>query len=156
MNKKYSFFLTFLTFILLLLSACSSSETQESKQQRKWKQSSLFSSGSYTMIGEENKLGFIYDDSEVVRFYPYKNQKYMWHFWGNKSGDKLDVVATNEKSGKKVKLINQVALAGENNGADTHTPSLMSLPYSGMWKLDAYINDALFGSVFVKVHEAQK
>lgn len=46
-------------------------------------------------------------------------------------------------------------LRGANNGADQHAPSLMFLPESGMWKLDAYVNDKLFGSVFVKVHEKE-
>ncbi|WP_257009368.1 hypothetical protein [Bacillus sp. 7884-1] len=34
------------------------------------------------MIGEKERLGFIYDHSEVLIFYPNKTQKYMWHFWG--------------------------------------------------------------------------
>jgi len=29
----------------------------------------------------------------------------------------------------------------------------MELPKSGMWKLDAYIGDEIFGSVYVKVHK---
>jgi hypothetical protein len=29
----------------------------------------------------------------------------------------------------------------------------MSLPNNGMWKLDAYMGDNLFGTVFIKVHK---
>lgn len=41
----------------------------------KWKESPIFESGSYTMIGEEGHLDFIYDDSENLRFFPNKTQK---------------------------------------------------------------------------------
>lgn len=40
-----------------------------------------------------------------------------------------------------------------NNGADQHFPTNKTLPKSGMWKLDAYIGDEIFGSVYVKVHK---
>ncbi|WP_257208940.1 DUF4871 domain-containing protein [Bacillus sp. AFS031507] len=36
--------------------------------------------------------------------------------------------------------------------ADRHTPSSMSLPKSGIWKLNAYFGDKLFGTVVVKVY----
>ncbi len=122
---------------------------------QKWEQSPLFTSGSYTMIGEEGRLGFIYDDSEVLRFYPDKQQKYMWHFWGESEELKgnLKVVGTHAETDEQITVIEGIDISGALNGADAHTPSLMSLPKSGMWKLDAFIGDRLFGSVFVEVHE---
>ncbi|MCM3393162.1 DUF4871 domain-containing protein [Cytobacillus oceanisediminis] len=122
--------------------------------EQKWNQSPLFKSGNYTMIGEKGRLGFIYDDSEVVRFYPNKTQKYMWHFWGEDQefNGKLKVVAIHENDEEQITLV-EGGLGGDNNGADRHAPSNMSLPKSGMWKLDAYIGDELFGSVYVKVHK---
>ncbi|MFE4523712.1 hypothetical protein ACFRCQ_16625 [Cytobacillus firmus] len=121
---------------------------------QKWNQSPLFKSGNYTMIGEKGRLGFIYDDSEVVRFYPNKTQKYMWHFWGEDQefNGKLKVVAIHENNEEQITVV-EGGLGGDNNGADRHAPSNMSLPKSGMWKLDAYIGDKLFGSVYVKVHK---
>ncbi|KAA0542155.1 hypothetical protein FZW96_21440, partial [Bacillus sp. BGMRC 2118] len=128
--------------IFLILTGC----TDE-----KWEESSIFQSGSYEMIGLKDQLGFIYDDSEASRFYPYKEQKYMWHLWGNPeelSGD-LKVIGTHYGSKEEVAVIAGLPLGGAHNGADAHTPSMMSLPKSGMWKLDAYVNDRLHGSVFV-------
>jgi hypothetical protein len=122
---------------------------------QKWNQSPLFKSGNYTMIGEKGRLGFIYDDTEVVRFYPNKTQKYMWHFWGEEQefNGKLKIVAIHEIDEEEQITVAEGGLGGDNNGADRHAPSNMSLPKSGMWKLDAYIGDKLFGSVYVKVHK---
>ncbi|MCM3718054.1 hypothetical protein [Fictibacillus phosphorivorans] len=77
---------------ILLLTACTLEE---------WKESSLFKSGGYTMIGEKDKIGFIYDNTEVVKFYPSKVQKYMWHLWGSKDleGKPFKVVATSQETG---------------------------------------------------------
>ena len=121
----------------------------------KWEESSIFESGNYKMIGVEDKLGFIYDDSEVTRFYTDKENKYMWHLWGNpeKLKGNFKVIATHNQTNEEVTVIEGLALAGAHNGADAHTPSMMSLPKSGMWKLDAYVDDQLHGSIFVKVYE---
>lgn len=120
-----------------------------------WNESPLFEAGGYTMIGEEGHVGFIYDNEDgISRFQPNKNQKYMWHFWGDEEefdGD-LKVMGTHENGAEQL-LVFEGGLGGANNGADRHAPSNMSLPESGMWKLDAYIGDNLFGTVFVEVHE---
>ncbi|MCM3784533.1 hypothetical protein M3231_16240 [Neobacillus mesonae] len=47
---------------LLLFTAC---EAQSKTKEDQWQESSLFKSGAFTMIGDEGKLGFIYNDSEV-------------------------------------------------------------------------------------------
>ncbi|SES45493.1 hypothetical protein [Psychrobacillus sp. OK032] len=147
------------TVILSLVSAgCNEEEPiKEEVIQHNWKESSLFESGSYTMIGEEGRLGFLYNDSEVDRFYPNKTQKYMWHFWGNEDeliGD-IEVLGTHENSNEEIIVVprKENTFLSPNNGADQHSPTNMMLPKSGMWKLDAYIGDRLFGSVYVKVHE---
>jgi hypothetical protein len=124
-------------------------------QAQNWHESALFESGVYTMIGQKGLVGLIYDDSEVVRFYPNKIQKYMWHFWGKDQvfDGKLKVVATHENDIEQITVLDGLDIGGPNNGADRHVPSSMSLPKSGMWKLDVYIGDKLFGNVFVKVYE---
>lgn len=139
------------------IAGCNDEESVEKKEkviQRNWNESSLFESGGYTMIGKKGRLGFIYDDSEVVRFYPNKVQKYMWHFWGEEQEleGELKVVATHEKEDEEI-YVTGGGLGTANNGADKHAPSNISLPKSGIWKLDAYIGERLFGSVYVKVHE---
>ena len=100
-------------------------------------------------------MGFIYDDTEVTKFYPNKEQKYMWHFWGSDDEFKgeLKVIASHKESGAQFTILENLPLGGPNNGADQHAPSYMSLPKDGLWKLDAYIGEKLFGSVFVTVHK---
>jgi hypothetical protein len=46
-----------------------------------------------------------------------------------------------------------VSPGGPNNGADAHIPSNLSLPTSGLWKLDAYLGGKLKGSIIVDVKE---
>ena len=120
-----------------------------------WKESPMFKVNQYEMIGEEGRLGFIYDDTDVTRFYPNNDQKYMWHFWGNEDefNGELKVIASHKESGEQITVLEGRPLAGSNNGADHHVPSIMSLPKTGMWKLDAYIGEKLFGSIFVNVYE---
>lgn len=139
--------------MLILLLSLSLMGCQQKESNEKWVESPLFSSEGVSMIGQDGRLGFIYDDSEVTRFYPGKVQKYMWHFWGKKEefNGELKVIATHEGSKEQIKVV-EFPLGGSNNGADQHVPSHMSLPESGMWKLDAFIGEKLFGSVFVKVH----
>lgn len=144
--------------LTLVIAGCYDEEPiKEEVLQHNWNESSLFESGSYTMIGEEGHLGFLYDDSEVLRFYPNKTQKYMWHFWGNEDevlGD-FKVLGTHENSNEEIIIVarHDNSIPSSINGADNHYPTNMMLPKSGMWKLDAYIGDRVFGSVYVKVHE---
>ena len=154
---KKRILLIFAVILSLAIAGCKEEESigkNEEVIKNNWNESSLFESGGYTMIGEEGRLGIIYDDSEEVRFHPNKEQKYMWHFWGEEKEleGELKVVATQENEDEEI-LVTSGVLGGANNGADKHAPSNMSLPKSGIWKLDAYIGESLFGSVYVKVHE---
>ena len=155
---KKSLFFIFITIISLVITGCNDEKPlQEEALQDNWKESPLFESGGYTMIGEEGRLGFIYDDGEGSRFYPNKTYKYMWHFWGNEDeliGD-FEVLGTHENSNEEIIIVpkGKNSFLSPNNGADNHYPTNMTLPKSGMWKLDAYIGDKLFGSVYVKVHK---
>lgn len=154
---KKRILLIFAVILSLAIASCNEEESilkNEKVINHNWNESSLFESGGYTMIGEEGRLGFIYDDGEEVRFYPNKVQKYMWHFWGEEQEleGELKVVATHGIEDEEIYVTGGV-LGAANNGADKHAPSNMSLPISGIWKLDAYIGESLFGSVYVKVHE---
>lgn len=106
------------------------------------------------MIGEKDKLGFIYENSEVDQFTPNKVNKYMWHVWGPDVAYKmLKVEAVLEISSKRLHLFETRLSGTPHNGADAVTSSSMSLPKPGMWKLNAYIDNKLFESVYVKVHK---
>lgn len=75
-------------------------------------------------------------------------------FWGEEQEleGEVKITATHENDNEEI-YVTGGGISGANNGADRHMPSNMSLPKSGMWKLDAYIGDRLFGSVYVKVHK---
>ncbi|MBA2177022.1 hypothetical protein H0266_19290 [Halobacillus locisalis] len=114
------------------------------------KPSETFQSGGYTMLGEKDRLGFIVSENET--FQPEQGQKYMWHLWG--SEEELDgsfkVIGIHEE-GEKTTVVASKDLGGPNNGADAHTPSIMSLPKKGIWTLSAYVGDELFDTVTIEV-----
>jgi len=68
-----------------------------------------------------------------------------------KTGDFLSVKGTHQLTHKEFELVTDAKLLGPNSGADNHAPTNMTFPTSGMWKLDAYIDGKLIGSVYVKV-----
>jgi hypothetical protein len=74
------------------------------------------------------------------------------------------VEAINLKTKKKLKTLfladtiemvweYDVSPDGPINGADAHISSNISLPTSGLWKLDAYLGGKLKGSIIVDVKE---
>ncbi len=50
-----------------------------------------------------------------------------------------------------MELVTNAKLIGPNGGANNHAPTNMTFPQGGMWKLDAFIDGRLIGSVYVKV-----
>jgi hypothetical protein len=154
---------TVILLLLIGLMSCDSpvpmKKTTKKGSQSNWKQSEMFEAGGYTMIGEKDRIGIIYDGSEVLRFYPDKEQKYMWHFWGKSEEftNEFKIVAFREGSDEKL-VISDMQLAGPNNTADQHSPSMMSLPKPGLWKLEVYFDGKTkpFGSVVVEVHDKKE
>ncbi|MFC5559466.1 DUF4871 domain-containing protein [Ureibacillus thermophilus] len=125
--------------------------------------------GEYVLIGKEGKVGILVgsgNEGEAVatRFIANQPNKSMWHFWGEEdkiSGD-FKVVGI-DKDGKE----HPVLLSGNNtvwqysnvsispnNGADSHIPSSMMFPTSGLWKLKIYFNDQLFEELVINVEES--
>ncbi|WP_226579785.1 DUF4871 domain-containing protein [Halobacillus litoralis] len=114
------------------------------------KETETFESGSYTMLGQKGKIGFI-----KASFSAQEEQKYMWHFWGDDEELKgsFRVEGKQEETGRTITVVEADGLGGPNNGADAHIPSIMSLPDSGKWHLDAYVGDQLFGTITINVSE---
>lgn len=147
---------------LLVFTGCNgnSGESNETAtEELNWEQSPLFEANGYSMIGEEGRAGFIYEDSEVDRFYPNRTQKYMWHFWGSEEGltGEFKVVGTHEESKEHIEIEpagNEISRLAPNNGADHHIPTHMTLPKKGMWKLEAKFDEKVVGTVYVEVHDS--
>ncbi|MGM9924465.1 MAG: hypothetical protein ACI35R_09485 [Bacillus sp. (in: firmicutes)] len=154
-----------LAVLLLSTAGCSSGKEEaggkqvESKEVAvngaEWKESEYFTSEGLSLIGEPQVLGFTHSDSEEVKIQPNKTQKHGWHFWGEeaKTAGELTVRATKQGSDEQLEIVKNSPLGGPNSGADNHAPTNMTFPESGMWKLDAYLDDQLFGSVYVTVDE---
>ncbi|MEH6943317.1 hypothetical protein [Bacillus sp. JJ722] len=116
---------------------------------RDWKESEHFTNGNTMLIVTPNLLGVTFDEDE--KFYVNKPQKHIWYFWG---GDEmfngtLSVKAFHQDTSEKIELVKETPLGGSLNGANNHAPTTMEFTKKGMWALDAYISDKLFGSVFL-------
>jgi hypothetical protein len=159
---------------LLIISGCQQKEGQikvgdpavpaySDQNEESWTASPEFNTSTGTsLIGEKDKIGLL-----SPGFVAGQGNKYMWHFWGDEktltSGD-FKVVAVNQEGEKTKALVQNAGTAAEkkvwnygtssvapNNGADTHTPSNLSLPSPGLWRLNVYFGDRLFGSIVVEV-----
>ncbi|WP_233569593.1 DUF4871 domain-containing protein [Planomicrobium sp. Y74] len=159
MNFFRGLFLMMIT--LLVLTGCNeiSGESDESAaEELNWEQSPLFEANGYSMIGEEGVTGFIYEDSEVDRFYPNKIQKYMWHFWESEKDitGKFMVIGTQEKTQEQIEVVpagRDISRLAPNDGEPYRIPTHMALPKKGMWKLEAKFDDQVVGTVYVEVHD---
>jgi hypothetical protein len=113
-----------------------------------WDVSPLFTSGTYQLRGIPNRVGFI-----DAGFIAGRSNKYLWHFWGTEAelNGNFKVKALKKGTHQFIDLFSADYLGGKNNGADRSIPTSMSLPTSGRWKLLAYMNDQLFGSIVIDV-----
>jgi hypothetical protein len=149
--------------IFVVLMGCSMEQTVTNESNKDWEVSTTFTipykgvdgkDYTYTLLGPEGRLGFIYND-QVTRFIAGKPNKYMWHFWGEPEElkGKLKILGISKENGEEHTVFEANYVTGPHNGADASAHSSMMLPSPGLWRLDAYIGNKLFGSVIVEVHE---
>ncbi|WP_431802435.1 hypothetical protein [Halobacillus andaensis] len=126
----------------------SAEEEQESGSQD---MSVTFESGAYTMVGIEDKAGFINGSTELPVNDP---NKYMWHVWGEDvEGRSFTVTGKNLDTGEEETLVDS-ELAGPNNEADAHAPSIMTFPSAGEWELIVYVGDNQFETMRITVADS--
>lgn len=104
------------------------------------------------MIGNEDKSGIIGADMPSL-----SGQKWMWHLWDTDATE-LTVVAYQRDSGTVNAVLNNgeswtIPLGGENNGADVHTPSSVTIPERGEWAFVLYADGKLFDVVVMEIDE---
>jgi len=121
-----------------------------------WKESAVFELSGITGDGQDIKSHWIGEQVRVAitnnPFVVDKDQKYMWLFWGNEKelvGKKFEVLGTSEQGEEK--SVFSGSLGGANWTAQASHPSLIALPSKGLWKLDAYVEKVLYGSIIVSV-----
>ncbi|WP_042476765.1 DUF4871 domain-containing protein [Bacillus ndiopicus] len=134
--------------LLLLLVACADEKKET------WQESTFFESGGFQMLGIKDKVGFIYD-KEAIPFTANQPNKYMWHFWGGEdvlTGDIKVMGAFEDEPDEKIEILyDKIGFLSAHNGADYHIPSMMELPKAGMWKLEVYVDDKIFDTIYVEV-----
>jgi len=131
-----------------------------------WEESPTFevpiSVGSeYVLIGEQGKFGFLIGpyrieagerkyDLPIVAERP---NKYMWFLWGSKEllQGSFAVTAVKEGSRQEIGVVSPLGLGSQSSLDYTQIPTTMNLPEPGMWRLNAYVGNRLFGSVYVRV-----
>ncbi|TMV50848.1 DUF4871 domain-containing protein [Paenibacillus mesophilus] len=116
-----------------------------------WEVSPTFKSGAYDLRGVKDRLGFI-DPGFIAG----KPNKYMWHFWGRAEelNGELKIDAVRRGSNRVESVFEAARLGAALNGADAAIPTSMTLPDPGMWRLMAFVDGKLLGSVVVDVKAA--
>ncbi|CAN7287690.1 hypothetical protein LJR005_001373 [Rossellomorea sp. LjRoot5] len=102
------------------------------------------------LIGNEGKSGIIGADMPSLN-----GQKWMWHLWGTDASE-LTVVAYQKDSGTVNPILNNgeswtIPLGGENNGADVHAPSSVTIPEQGEWAFVLYADGKLFDVIVMEI-----
>jgi hypothetical protein len=102
------------------------------------------------LIGNEDKSGIIGADMPSLT-----TQKWMWHLWGTDASE-LTVVGFHKKSKTVHPILNNgyiwtIDLGGENNGADVHTPSAVTIPEKGEWAFLLYTDEKLFDVIVLEI-----
>ncbi|MEQ2527553.1 hypothetical protein WMO40_12630 [Bacillaceae bacterium CLA-AA-H227] len=165
-------FLVFIICLIILSTACSNKDTKGVNSNNNvyaedisgWSESATLirkiattengdTEESVFRIGDNGKLGI----GEYGPFITGKSQKYMWHFWGNEKTllKPFKVVGISKDSDTKITLFElpkSTSLAPVN-GASHSLPSTLKLPEPGLWKLEAYFGEELFGSITVLVQD---
>jgi len=113
-----------------------------------WELSPSFEAEEHQFVGQPNKVGII-----EAAFTKGKQTGLHWYLWGDqeklvKGSFKL---TASRQGDLPLTLMDHYAIAYGTNGADAQVPSVITIPSSGLWKFDAYVDDEIYGSVVVEV-----
>jgi hypothetical protein len=127
-----------------------------------WEPDSMFQFDTYSLKGVEHRLGFL--DVGLRAGLP--NNKFMWFFWGKSDeetrglfGKTLSITGTKKGDNHSISIF-EGSIGTPNplvnppipdNDKVAKSPSSMSLPTPGLWRLDAIIDGKWFGSVIVDI-----
>ncbi|MGM7721677.1 hypothetical protein [Metabacillus sp. Hm71] len=102
------------------------------------------------IIGNENQSGIIGADMPSLT-----GQKWMWHLWSTDASE-LTVVGFHRDSRTVHSVLKNgwtIDLGGENNGADVHAPSTVTIPERGEWAFLLYADRELFDVIVLKINK---
>lgn len=115
---------------------------------------------TYGLRGIEGELAIV--DSQVIAG---TNNKQLFHFWGETPqkmeqlfNKKVKVIGTSKENGETVTTFeSSIGVPNEEIIKPPHhyaeSVGYLNLPSKGIWKLDAYIEGELFGSIIIDVQE---
>ena len=115
---------------------------------------------AYGLRGIDGKLAIV--DGPVIAG---TNNKQLFHFWGGTPekteqlfNKKVKVIGTSKENGETVTAFeSSIGVPNEEIIKPPHhyaeSVGYLNLPSKGIWKLDAYIEDELFGSIIIDVQE---
>ena len=115
---------------------------------------------AYGLRGIDGKLAIV-DGPVIAR----ANNKQLFHFWGGTPekteqlfNKKVKVIGTSKENGETVTAFeSSIGVPNEEIIKPPHhyaeSVGYLNLPSKGIWKLDAYIEDELFGSIIIDVQE---
>ncbi|MBP1933185.1 hypothetical protein [Ammoniphilus resinae] len=168
--KKLTYFV-FISLLILVfvLSGCSTEKVDTNAKEETWQISPSFTipkpspdgkDVAYGLRGTDGKLAIV--DSPVIAG---SNNKQLFHFWGGTPekteqlfNKKVKVIGTSQEDGKIVTAFeSSIGVPNEEIMKPPYhyaeSVGYLNLPSKGIWKLDAYIEDELFGSIIVDVQE---
>ncbi|MEW9673673.1 hypothetical protein [Ammoniphilus sp. 3BR4] len=169
MRKITHFVVVSLLILAFALTGCSTEQTDPSESEETWQVSPAFTITKqgpdgkdvpYGLRGTEGKLAIV--DGPVIAG---KKNKQLFHFWGGTPEKteqlfhkQVKVIGKSKENGKTVTAFeSSIGVRNEEIIKPPHhyaeSVGYLNLPQKGIWKLEAYIEDELFGSMIVDVQE---
>lgn len=154
---------TILVILLgLLLIGCTN--TKQTNKIENWEESAtLIREMVVTDQGDTEDITFRIGNNGklIVQEIPYiagKPNKYFWMFWGDKETLKkpVKIVGISKESGESLNVFEfpqEPSSLAPLYGSDHTMPSSIKLPDAGLWRLEVYFGEELFGNVVVNVKE---
>jgi hypothetical protein len=147
-------FLIISVMFVVILTGCKNNELSITTSV--WKESGIVELTTTNEKGEQIKAQWLGEQGKLAisnsPFYAGKKQKYLWLLWGEPEelvGNTLKVTAINENGDDEI--IWESNLGGTNWGAAASSPSTLIFKTSGLWQLNAYVDNKLHGTIIINV-----
>lgn len=155
-------------FVSLAVMLVGCSEGEKTDTEEKWEVTQTF-----TVKSEDHETVLRGDDGEVafldtMDFLVGEQGKTRWFFWGDElkevNEENFKLIGINKETGEEKTLIDSNNWEIVNPeykdveiksvlGAQSSQHTVFSIPSAGLWRLDAYIGEKLYGSIVVEVKD---
>lgn len=113
-----------------------------------WEISPIFKVGESTMVGEPSKIGIL-----DTAFTAGKQKGVHWFLWGEQEDlvKRTFKLMASTQGTKPITVVENYGIAYGSNGAEAQVPTLLTIPFPGLWKFDAFVDDEKYGSIIIRV-----